>query len=269
MLKNSLLLAVTCALAFFATPAFSQQMGTGTIDGRIVDATGAVLPGVSVTLTNAETGLSRTVVTDGNGRFRIPLLPVGRYVLTTDLAGFQSLRRDGLVLNVGQQQSLGDLTIEVATVEEVVTVTAESPLIEVARAVPAATFDSRKSRTSPSPDATTRIRAEHPERGAGRPRQRTDHDQHGRHEGHRHQHHRGRRRLQQHFFGSATGQPEFRTSSCPRKRSRSSRFSPTATRRSSDAPGASERGKKSGTNDVRGSAFFSDGTRLFARRSRR
>lgn len=149
MLKNSLLLAVTCALAFSATPAFSQQMGTGTIDGRIVDATGAVLPGVSVTLTNAETGLSRTVVTDGNGRFRIPLLPVGRYVLTTDLAGFQSLRRDGLVLNVGQQQSLGDLTIEVATVEEVVTVTAESPLIEVARAVPAATFDSREIENLP------------------------------------------------------------------------------------------------------------------------
>jgi Carboxypeptidase regulatory-like domain/TonB dependent receptor len=149
MFKNSLWLAATGALALFAAPAFSQQMGTGTIDGRIVDATGAVLPGVSVTVANAETGLARTVVTDENGRFRVPLLPAGRYVLTTELAGFQSLRRDGLVLNVGQQQSLGDLTIEVATVEEVITVTAESPLIEVARAVPAATFDSREIENLP------------------------------------------------------------------------------------------------------------------------
>ncbi len=149
MLKNSPRLALALLLTLFAAPLFSQQMGTGTIDGRIVDATGAVLPGVSVTIANAETGLSRTVVTDENGRFRVPLLPVGRYVLTTDLAGFQSLRRDGLVLNVGQQQSLGDLTIEVATVEETVTVTAESPLIEVARAVPAATFDSREIENLP------------------------------------------------------------------------------------------------------------------------
>ncbi len=149
MLKNSSWLAVACVLVLLASPAFSQQMGTGTIDGRIVDATGAVLPGVSVTLTNAETGLSRTVPTDENGRFRVPLLPVGPYVLTAELAGFQTLRRDGLVLTIGQQQSLGDLTIEVATVEEVVTVTAESPLIEVARAVPAATFDEREIENLP------------------------------------------------------------------------------------------------------------------------
>ncbi len=149
MLKNSQWLALACVLALSAAPLYSQQMGTGTIDGRIVDATGAVLPGVSVTIANAETGLSRTVVTDENGRFRVPLLPVGRYVLTTELAGFQSLRRDGLVLTVGQQQSLGDLTIEVATVEETVTVTAESPLIEIARAVPAATFDSREIENLP------------------------------------------------------------------------------------------------------------------------
>jgi hypothetical protein len=142
-------LAVSCVVALSAAPSFSQQMGTGTIDGRIVDATGAVLPGVSVTLANSETGFSRTVVTDENGRFRVPLLPVGRYVLTTELSGFQTLRRDGLIINVGSQVSLGDLTIEVATVEEVITVTAESPLIEISRAVPAATFDSREIENLP------------------------------------------------------------------------------------------------------------------------
>jgi hypothetical protein len=137
------------ALAFAVLPALSQTMGTGTMEGRVVDATGAVLPGASVTLTNSETGLSRTVATDDNGRFRVPLLPVGPYRLKVELAGFQTLQRDGLVLTVGAHQNLGDLTIEVATVEEVVTVTAESPLIEVARAVPAATFDSREIENLP------------------------------------------------------------------------------------------------------------------------
>jgi hypothetical protein len=104
---------------------------------------------VSVTLTNTDTGLTRTVVTDANGRFRVPLLPVGPYRLTAELGGFQTLQRDGLVLNVGALQSLGDLTIEVATVEEVITVTAESPLIETGRSVSAATFDSREIENLP------------------------------------------------------------------------------------------------------------------------
>src|SRR3990172_6001315 len=99
-------LAALCVLAFFAMPLFAQQMGTGTIDGRMVDATGAVLPGASVTLTNADTGLSRTVTTDASGRFRVPLLPVGPYVLTAELAGFQTLRRHGLVLTVSPHHTL-------------------------------------------------------------------------------------------------------------------------------------------------------------------
>ncbi|MGH9334799.1 MAG: carboxypeptidase regulatory-like domain-containing protein, partial [Vicinamibacteria bacterium] len=149
MLKNSLWLAMLTALSLAATPASSQTIGSGTIDGRVVDATGAVLPGVAVTIANSDTGFSRTVTTDENGRFRVPLLPAGPYALTAELSGFQTLRRDGLVLNVGALQSLGDVTIEVATVEEVVTVTAESPLIEIGRSVTAATFDSREIENLP------------------------------------------------------------------------------------------------------------------------
>ncbi len=149
MPKNSRWLVACALLLLAAMPAFSQTIGTGGFDGRIVDATGAVLPGVTITFTNDETGLTRTVVTDDGGRFRVPLLPVGPYTLTAELSGFQTLRRGGLILTIGQQQSLGDLTIEVATVEEVVTVTAESPLIETARAVPAATFDSREIENLP------------------------------------------------------------------------------------------------------------------------
>jgi len=134
---------VLAVVLMAAVPAFSQVIGAGNMDGRIVDATGAVLPGVAVTVQNTETGMTRTAVTDANGRFVLPRLPVGPYILTAELSGFQTLRRDGLVMTVGALMSLGDMTIDVATVEEVVTVTAESPLIETSRPVVATTFNER------------------------------------------------------------------------------------------------------------------------------
>ena len=134
---------VLAMLMMAAVPAFSQVIGAGNMDGRVVDATGAVLPGVAVTVRNTETGASRTAVTDASGRFILPRLPVGPYILEATLDGFQTLRRDGLVMTVGAIMSLGDMTIEVATVEEVVTVTAESPLIETSRPVVATTFNDR------------------------------------------------------------------------------------------------------------------------------
>ena len=135
--------AVLAVLLLAATPAFSQVIGAGNMDGRLVDATGAVLPGVAITLENIETGLTRSTVTESSGRFTFLSLPVGPYTLTAELSGFQTLQREGLVMTVGAIQSLGDLTIEVATVEEIVTVTAESPLIETSRPVVAATFNDR------------------------------------------------------------------------------------------------------------------------------
>lgn len=134
---------VLAVVSLAATPAFSQVIGAGNMDARVVDATGAVLPGVAVTVLNTSTGLSRTTVTESSGRFTFLSLPVGPYSLTAELSGFQTLKMDGLVMTVGALMSLGDLTIEVATVEEVVTVTAESPLIETSRPVVATTFDER------------------------------------------------------------------------------------------------------------------------------
>ena len=143
MQRSRTLATVLAVLLLAATPAFSQVIGAGNMDGRMVDATGAVLPGVAVTVQNLDTGLSRTAITEGNGRFTFLSLPVGPYMLTAELSGFQTLQRSGLVMTVGALQSLGDLTIEVATVEEIITVTAESPLIETSRAVVAATFNER------------------------------------------------------------------------------------------------------------------------------
>ena len=104
-------------------------MGVLKSRGIVTDAGGAVLPGVTITATNEGTGLERTTVTGGEGRYIIPSLLPGPYTIKADLSGFQTTRRTGVVLNVGQEATL-NMTLEIAGVAETLTVTAEAPLVE-------------------------------------------------------------------------------------------------------------------------------------------
>ncbi len=101
MRRASLLLACLCALLAFSAPARAQQT-TGTIAGRLTDAQGAAVPGVTVTGRNVSTGFLRTGVTDGEGVYRLSALPVGTYDVTAELQGFAKIENKGIVLNVGQ-----------------------------------------------------------------------------------------------------------------------------------------------------------------------
>ena len=74
----ALLILMSCILAGLPRMAAAQSP-TGSIEGTIVDASGAVLPGVTVTLVQADTKITRVAVSDGNGLFNAPLLPVGVY----------------------------------------------------------------------------------------------------------------------------------------------------------------------------------------------
>ena len=76
-----------------------------------------MLPGVTVTATNQDTGLERVVVSNSDGRFTIPTLPPGTYTIKAELQGFQSTMLTGLVLNVGQELTM-NLTLQVAGVAE-------------------------------------------------------------------------------------------------------------------------------------------------------
>src|SRR5258705_11556717 len=80
------LAALLFAFVSVATAAMAQTTN-GVISGIISDAQGGVLPGVTVTARNAETGLARTVVTESDGRFRLAALPPGRYDIRAELAG--------------------------------------------------------------------------------------------------------------------------------------------------------------------------------------
>jgi outer membrane receptor protein involved in Fe transport len=120
-------LVMACLIAI-GLPASAQQ-STGTIAGRIVDDQGAAVPGVTVTGRNTETGFTRTSVSDAEGSYRLTALPVGTYDLTAELQGFSRIENKGIVLSVGQTLEVS-MTLKVASLQESVTVTGETPLIE-------------------------------------------------------------------------------------------------------------------------------------------
>ncbi|MBI4482472.1 MAG: TonB-dependent receptor [Acidobacteria bacterium] len=109
------------------------QVTTATISGTVRDETGAVLPGVSVTVKNLDTGLARTLTTDEQGRYRAPQLTVGHYQVQAELPGFQVGTRSGITLTVGRE-AVVDVTLKVGELSEQVTVTGEAPLVDTSTA---------------------------------------------------------------------------------------------------------------------------------------
>ncbi len=112
-------------------PLFGQGANSE-INGTATDQLGAVLPGVTVTLTEETTGLVRTVIANEAGRWVAPALPPGRYSLKAELSGFQTQNRTGLVVNVGQALTI-NFTLPVGGLSDQVTVTGEAPLVEVTK----------------------------------------------------------------------------------------------------------------------------------------
>jgi hypothetical protein len=113
-----------------ASASFAQsQSVNGTIEGTIVDESGAALPGVNVTVANLDTGDTRVVVTNEAGVYRAPLLPLGAYRVAAELPGFKKFEQQGLTLSAGQS-AVVNVTLSVGNMAEVVTVTSESPIAE-------------------------------------------------------------------------------------------------------------------------------------------
>jgi hypothetical protein len=83
----------------------AAQETTGTILGTVTDASGGVLPGVTVSVKHLETSQVRSVATDSGGRYRVQALLVGSYEITAQLPGFQNLVRSGVVLTVAMEAS--------------------------------------------------------------------------------------------------------------------------------------------------------------------
>ena len=127
MLRNLLIASV--GVVFFVSQLSWGQGSMGTISGAVRDASGAVIPRVAVTLTNLDTGITRTVTTNAQGRYNAPTLPLGNYQVRAEVAGFQAGVRTGIVLTVGQE-AVVDFALRVGEVTQTVEVTGEAPLVE-------------------------------------------------------------------------------------------------------------------------------------------
>src|SRR2546428_6743870 len=124
---------VIVATIVLGTSLVFGQTSTATILGTVRDPSGALVPGVSISVKHTESGLTRTVVSSERGSYNVPLLPVGAYEITTTMPGFKQEVRSGINLVVGQE-AVVDLTLEVGANAEQVTVTGEAPLVNTTTA---------------------------------------------------------------------------------------------------------------------------------------
>src|SRR5881394_804917 len=125
-LRNVQIAAIVLCLA--SGVAWAQA--TAGLAGRVTDESGAVLPGVTVTLTQTDTAFTRTVTTDATGAWTMPNLPIGPYRLEVALQGFRTYVRTGIVLQVGATPTI-NAVLGVGTLEETVSVEAAAPIVDV------------------------------------------------------------------------------------------------------------------------------------------
>src|SRR5712692_11736805 len=132
-----------------AAASVAAQQFTGGVRGAVRDANG-VIPGVSVTLTNEATNISREVTTNDVGQYNFPAVPPGTYTLKTQLTGYKTHESKGLTVGTQQFVTL-DITLEVGRLEENITVTGQSPLIDTSNASHAASLDREALEALPAP----------------------------------------------------------------------------------------------------------------------
>jgi trimeric autotransporter adhesin len=146
-MRTALVLAASLVVAS-AGVLFGQGF-QGTLRGSIKDP-GGVVPGVEVTLTNEQTNVKRTTVTNEAGEYNFPNIDPGTYGVRATLQGYKTI--DRTAIRIGTQQALTlDLMMEVGAIEENVTVTGQAPLIETSNASQGTVLDSAALQTLPSP----------------------------------------------------------------------------------------------------------------------
>ncbi len=132
-----------------ASGAFAQTFQGG-VRGVIQDADGGVLPGVSVTLDNEDTGVSRTAVSNAVGEYSFANVQPGTYALRAELSGFAPFVSEGLIVGVSSFLVV-DVSLSIGGIEETVTVTGETPLIETATASVASAVSRAELEVLPTP----------------------------------------------------------------------------------------------------------------------
>ena len=147
MFSIRVVLAFACLLTLVGPSDAQQTVDVASISGRVVDTTGGVIPGVTITATQLDTNVLTSAVTDQEGRFRFPYLRVGPYSIVATLSGFVDATRR-LTLGIGAAYEL-PLTLAPAGLETTVNVSAETPVLEGARSQIAATVPETEVKALP------------------------------------------------------------------------------------------------------------------------
>lgn len=141
-MKRNVLRGVVLALLLLGLAApLAAQTTSGSLQGTVKDAQGAVLPGVAVTVySDALVARKMTAYTDAGGVYRFPSLAVGVYVVEAELAGFASVRQEDVRVKLGGALQL-DITLPQAKIAEAITVSAEAPVVSMVNNTVATSFD--------------------------------------------------------------------------------------------------------------------------------
>jgi outer membrane receptor protein involved in Fe transport len=126
LLTRSLLIA---ALVAVAAPTFAQPAQTGTISGVVNDTTGGALPGVTVTIASQDRGFTRSTVTDENGRYVFPAVPIGPYQITATLQGFETASAADNLVEVEKTTTVS-FSMRVGALTDTITVVGETPIVD-------------------------------------------------------------------------------------------------------------------------------------------
>src|SRR6266446_5673597 len=131
--KTNAALALTLAISFLAaTPAMAQE-ARATLTGTITDPSGSAMVGAQVRITNLETGIVLSAVSNEVGQYRLLFINPGSYRVSVEMPGFRTLVREGIQLTLGQAATL-DVSLLVGTQSETVTVAATAQLLEAEKA---------------------------------------------------------------------------------------------------------------------------------------
>jgi len=144
--------ALILMVLFLAVPLRTPAQGetTSAIEGQVTDASGGVIPGATVTITNRDTGSQRSLKTDDEGRFNFPQLRPGTYSVKVEAAGFDSLQTDNVFSGLGQKQTV-NFRMKVAQSQQTVEVTGAPPLINPGNANTATNLNAPALENLPNP----------------------------------------------------------------------------------------------------------------------
>src|SRR5258708_6814844 len=122
------IVAVVVLASLGAVPA-RAQVAQAELRGTVIDESGGVVPGATVTATHGDTGVGRTTIPSSAGTYSMPAMPIGTYTIRAELSGFGTFSKEGVRLGVGESVTL-NFTLKLAAMAENVTVTGESPLVD-------------------------------------------------------------------------------------------------------------------------------------------